>query len=139
MTLVKGRRSMNEVPDEGGQIRVLVVDDNVDAAEALCALLEVMGCATAVGHDGPRGIAAACEFNPHLAFIDLEMPGMNGREVVRHLRANGMAAARLICLTGRAQAEDRRLCLEVGFDSFITKPMDAHALALELAALAPDF
>lgn len=116
-------------------LRVLVVDDNVDGAEALCAVLESMGCATAVAFDGAHGLAKAATFDPHLALIDLEMPGMNGCDVARQLRADELGRpARLVCLTGRGQPEDRRLCMAAGFDDFFTKPMRPKCLADMVAA-----
>lgn len=106
------------------ELRVLVIDDNVDGAQALSALLTAMGCKTCVAHGGAQGLAKAAEFDPHLALIDLEMPDISGCDVVRHLRTGQIhSAARLVCLTGRGQPEDRRLCMEAGFDDFFTKPM----------------
>jgi CheY-like chemotaxis protein len=105
-------------------LRVLVVDDHVDGADAMCAFLASMGCTTAVAFDGAQGLAAASLFDPQLALIDLELPDMCGCDVVRQLRAGVVApSARLVCLTGRGQPEDRHLCLAAGFDSFFTKPM----------------
>lgn len=122
------------MPDATPPLRVLVIDDNVDNAEALCALLEMMGCRTASAFGGKEGLAAALGFDAQLAFIDLEMPGMGGCEVVRHLRASQPpCSARLICLTGRGQADDRRTCLDAGFDDFHTKPLAAESLAKVLA------
>lgn len=117
------------------RLRVLVIDDNVDGAEALSALLASMGCTTAVAFDGAQGLATAVGFDPHLALIDLEMPGMSGCDVARHLRAGqARSSARLICLTGRGQPEDRRLCIEAGFDDFFTKPMPPESLTEVVAA-----
>lgn len=122
------------MPDATPQLRVLVIDDNVDNVEALCAFLEVMGCRTASAFGGKEGLAAALGFDAHLAFIDLEMPGMGGCEVVRHLRATQPpCSARLICLTGRGHPDDRRTCLAAGFDDFFTKPLAAASLAQVLA------
>jgi CheY-like chemotaxis protein len=105
-------------------LRVLVIDDNVDGAEALCAVLSSMGCETAIAFGGAQGLAAAAAFDPDLALIDLEMPDMSGCEVARQLRAPpAHSAARLICLTGRSHPEDQRLCAEAGFDDFYTKPV----------------
>lgn len=118
------------------QLRVLVVDDGVDNTEALCALLDSMGCQTAAASSGAEGLAAAASFHPHLAFIDLEMPGMGGCEVVRQLRAGHPAcSARLVCLTGRGQARDRRNCLDAGFDDFFTKPLAPASLAQLVAGV----
>ncbi|MGM9486895.1 response regulator [Ideonella sp. YS5] len=118
------------------QLRVLVVDDNVDGAEALCALLAAMGCATAIAFDGAQGLTTAAGFDPHVALIDLEMPDMNGCDMARHFRAGQVrSSARLVCLTGRGQPEDSRLCIEAGFDDFFTKPMLPETLA-ELVSVA---
>lgn len=123
--------STHDPSEPGGPpaLRVLVVDDNVDGAEALCALLTTMGCSTAIAFNGAQGLAAAAAFDPHLAFIDLEMPDMSGCDVARRLRADpGHGSARLICLTGHGQHEDKCLCLEAGFDDFFTKPMRPERL-----------
>ena len=121
--------------DLTAQLRVLVIDDSVDNAEMLSTLLAIMGCATAVAFSGRQGVAAAWGFDPHLAFIDLKMPGMSGCEVARHLRASRPhGRALLICLTGRGQAEDRRTCLDAGFDDFFTKPLTSEALFKVVAA-----
>jgi CheY-like chemotaxis protein len=120
---------------EGSKLRVLVVDDHVDGADAFSAVIHAFGCDTAVAYNGPDAIGTASVFSPHLAFIDLEMPRMNGRDVVRHLRANHLERnIHLVCLTGRGLPEDRRLCLEAGFDEFVTKPIEPTALAEMLAA-----
>ena len=123
------------MPDGTLQLRILVVDDNADNVEALCVLLTVMGCLTAVAYGGPQGIAEAARFNPHVAFIDLEMPGMGGCEVAQHLRASHpRMALRLICLTGRGQPDDKRTCMDAGFDEFFTKPTPQDSLAKVIAA-----
>lgn len=114
--------------------RVLVVDDDTDAAQSLCCLLETMGCATAVSHDGPSGLALANSFRPELAIIDLEMPGMTGREVVQHLRLQGVPSLALtVCVTGNCQPVERQLSLEAGFDAFMLKPVRHDALNQLLA------
>ena len=130
--------TVTQMPDAAPQIRVLVIDDSVDNAEALSALLTAMGCQTAVAFDGTQGIATAEQFDPHLAFIDLEMPGMGGCDVVRHLRANEPKSdARLICLTGRGHPDDRRMCMDAGFDDFFTKPIAPESLAKVVAETGP--
>lgn len=117
------------------QLRVLVVDDNVDGAQALSALLTTMGCTTAVAYDGALGLAKAVSFVPHLALIDLEMPDMSGCDLVRHLKTNrALGSVRLVCLTGRGQPEDRLLCIEAGFDDFFTKPMRPESLMKVVSA-----
>lgn len=119
-----------------------MVDDSVDNAEALCALLGQMGCRTAMAFGGIEALDRAADFVPQLAFVDLEMPGMGGCEVARRLRADPPSAGlRLVCLTGRGQARDRALCLSAGFDDFFIKPVTPQSLqaivALAAAALGP--
>ena len=127
--------AVTQMPDASPVLRVLVIDDSVDNAAALCLLLAVMGCLTAVAAGGPQGIAAAAEFDPHLVFVDFEMPGMGGCDVARHFRAkHPTGTARLVCLTGRNESDDRRTCLDAGFDDFFTKPMTSASLASILAA-----
>lgn len=125
----------SDAPRGPTALRVLVVDDNVDAAEALSAVLASLGCATAVAYNGAQGLAASAAFDPHLALIDLEMPDMSGCDLLRLLKAaQAGSSAWLICLTGRGHPEDRRLCLEAGFDDFFTKPMLPESLIHVVAA-----
>ncbi len=126
--------NVTPMPHATAQLRVLVIDDNVDGAEALSALLSTMGCVTAVAFGGTHGLVVAMEFDPHMAFVDMEMPGMGGCEVARRLRAHPPGGpARLICLTGHGHPDDRRTCMAAGFDEFFTKPMAAGSLARVLA------
>jgi CheY-like chemotaxis protein len=117
-------------PCPNHSLRVLVVDDDVDAAQSLCCLLESMGGTAAASHDGPDGLALASTFEPELAIIDLEMPGMEGREVMQHLRLqNAPSLALAVCLTGHDAPQASRLCIAAGFDAFMTKPLRHDALA----------
>ncbi len=117
-------------PIDASKLRVLVVDDNVDGAESLCAVLEWMGCSTAAAFNGAQGLALAGRFDPHLALIDLEMPDMTGCDVARQLRMRQpRIPVTLVCITGRGGSEDRGLCIDAGFDDFYTKPMDPDRLA----------
>lgn len=95
----------------------------------VCAVLETLGCATAVAFDGPQGLAAAASFHPHLALIDLEMPGMDGCEVARRFRTGQVGRSiKLICMTGRSQRDVPGLCLAAGFDASFYKPMLPNSL-----------
>jgi signal transduction histidine kinase/DNA-binding response OmpR family regulator len=117
--------------------RVLVVDDNRDAAESLALLLSVAGHQTRVCHDGPSAVAAAAEFRPEAVLLDIGLPGMDGYEVARRLRAEpAMPRALLIALTGYGQLEDQRRAHEAGFDHHLVKPADLDALAALLASPA---
>jgi PAS domain S-box-containing protein len=110
--------------------RVLVVDDNRDAAESLGMLLEVMGCEVAVGFDGPTALELAKTFQPDLVLLDIGMPGMDGYAVAKQLRASARGNQMLlVALTGWGQKEDKQIAILAGFDKHFTKPIDPNALA----------
>jgi two-component system CheB/CheR fusion protein len=114
--------------------RILVVDDNVDAAESLAVLLRLEGHQVRVACDGPAALAAAQTNPPEMVVLDLGMPGMDGFEVARRLRA--LPATKdtlLVAMTGWAQEEDRRRCSEAGFDGHLPKPVEWDALRQFLA------
>ena len=109
--------------------RVLVVDDNADAAESLALLLYTAGAEVRIANDGPAGLQAADEFRPHAVLLDLGMPGMDGFEVARRLRADARQAGLVIvALTGWGQEEDRHRTRSGGFDRHLTKPVDVDGL-----------
>jgi len=118
-------------------LHVLVADDNVDAATTLAMLLELMGHRCTIVHDGHTALAAYAQARPDVALLDIGMPGMDGYELARRLRAlQGPHALRLVALTGWGAANDRALSAQAGFDLHLTKPVDYESL---LAALqAPD-
>jgi CheY-like chemotaxis protein len=119
--------------------RVLIVDDNRDAAESLAMLVEVLGAEAHVCFDGPSALVAFDDHAPDLVLLDLTMPGMSGFEVVRRLRERGAHdRARLVALSGRAEDEFRRRSIEAGFDAHLVKPVDVATLqsALEGAGAA---
>ena len=114
--------------------RILVVDDNVDAAESLTALLRVWGHDVQMVHDGPAALEVAPTFAPSLIFLDIGMPGMDGYEVARRLRRMPvMERARLIALTGFGGEQDRRHADQAGFDRHVTKPVDPAVLRTVVA------
>ncbi len=116
--------------------RILVVDDNQDAASSLATLLSLLGCEVAVANDGGTALALFQSFRPTLALLDLGMPGMSGYDVARQVRAMPQhAAVTLVALTGWGQEEDRRRTREAGFDHHLVKPVDLDALQLLLADL----
>ncbi|TCW33828.1 hybrid sensor histidine kinase/response regulator [Gulbenkiania mobilis] len=119
--------------------RVLVADDNVDAAESLATLLSLAGHQVVVAHDGIEAVEKAVDFVPDLALLDIGMPGLNGYEVCSRLRQ--LPAGRhmtLLALTGWGQEEDSRRALAAGFDAHFVKPLDYGQLAayLDLGGLA---
>jgi signal transduction histidine kinase/DNA-binding response OmpR family regulator len=120
------------------RLRVLVVDDNADAANSLGLLLELLGAEVQVAHDGPGALESFDACRPDLVLLDIGMPGMDGYQVARAIRSRpGGAAASLAALTGWGQEEDRRLTREAGFDHHLVKPADVGALETLLASLTP--
>jgi signal transduction histidine kinase len=107
--------------------RILVVDDNEDAAELLATLLERMGHATRIAHDGAGALAVAAAFAPEIAVLDIGLPGMDGYQLAGRLRAAGRPV-RLIALTGYGQASDRERAIAAGFDAHLVKPIAIDAL-----------
>jgi len=116
--------------------RVLVVDDNVDAAESLAALLELDGHATRVAHGGDEALAAASEFRPQIVFLDIGMPGKDGYEVARELRRDPRNRdTMLVALTGWGAQDDRARSKSAGFDYHLTKPAELLAVEALLAKM----
>lgn len=110
-------------------LRVLVVDDHPDASESMAALMQSAGHQPTIAHDGPTAIAIARRFRPDVILLDIGLPGMNGFEVARALRAAPeTSACVLIAVSGYGQAEDHRRSREVGFDHHLVKPADFSAL-----------
>ena len=108
---------------------ILIVDDNVDAAESMSMLLEAVGVEVRVAHDGPQALAAFEACRPRMVLLDIGMPGMDGYEVARRLRSTpGAPRAALVALTGWGQDEDRRRVREAGFDYHLVKPADFATL-----------
>ena len=125
------------VSRRGPTRRVLVIDDNIDAAESLAELLRVSGHEAQAVHDGAEALVAARGLPPEVVFLDLGLPGMDGYEVARRLRAEPhLSGAVLVALSGWGNAEDRRRSREAGFDHHLTKPADPIAVDELLAGLA---
>ncbi|HEU4352216.1 MAG TPA: response regulator [Burkholderiales bacterium] len=120
------------------QVRVVVADDNRDAADSLQRILSLFGHEVRVAYDGPAAIRLAEEFRPRVAVLDIGMPGTNGYEVARALRERRIAPMTLVALTGWGQESDRRRAMEAGFDYHLTKPVDPEALNRLFADVAKD-
>jgi signal transduction histidine kinase/CheY-like chemotaxis protein len=112
--------------------RVLIADDNRDAAESLAALLELEGHVVALAFDGDAALQLFERFRPGICLLDIGMPVRNGNEVARAIRAHpDGGAVRLVAITGWGQENDRRQALVAGFDHHLTKPVEpAHLLQL---------
>ena len=118
-------------------LRVLVVDDNRDAADSLGIVLRLNGADVKVVHDGIAALQAVASFDPAVVLLDLGMPGMDGYEVARRIReAPRHDAIALVALTGWGQAEDRLRVRAAGFDHHLVKPTDLDALQSVLADVA---
>ena len=114
--------------------RILVVDDNDDAALSLKKALERLGYAVAIAHDGPAALRAAASFEPEIALLDIGLPVMDGYELARRLRALGRL--HLIALSGYGQEADRKRSAEAGFEVHLTKPVDLRHLESVVRSLA---
>ncbi len=109
--------------------RILVVDDNADAAEMLAMTLEAEGHEVVAAHSGPAALEMAAGYRPNVVLLDIGMPGMDGYEVARRLRQEpGMTDASLVAVTGYGQEEDRERTCAAGFDEHLVKPVDLDAL-----------
>ncbi|MEZ0314946.1 MAG: ATP-binding protein [Myxococcota bacterium] len=111
-------------------LKVLVVDDNVDAAESLAQLLTLWGHKVEVAGDGPSALRIADSLSPELVLLDIGLPGMDGYQVAAALRATDprTAATHVVAVSGYGQARDRERSREAGFDAHLTKPVDIARL-----------
>ena len=126
--------------------RVMIVDDLPDVASTLGQMLEALGCQTRVFHDGKEALAGIPALQPDIAFLDLAMPGIDGLEVARRIRASGHDGMLLVAVTGLERAQDRETTSAAGFDLLLVKPvrmgelravLDLHAAGLDAQA-SPD-
>jgi len=116
--------------------RILIVDDNEDAAEMMAASLELRGHTTLVAHDGPVALRAIDQFAPDIALLDLGLPVMDGYELARRLRASERhARLKLVAVTGYGQASDRERTRATGFDAHLVKPVQMDRLRSLIAEL----
>jgi len=125
-----------ESASHGERLRAVVVDDNVDAAESLADLLRLFGHEVHVLHDGPTGLAAAQRLRPDLVLLDLGLPGMDGFEVARRLRADPDFEAVMVAVSGYGRDEDRRASRDAGMKHHFVKPIDFPALRALLDSLS---
>jgi DNA-binding response OmpR family regulator len=109
--------------------RILLVDDNTDAAESLAMLLESYGHEVVIKADGSKGLEAALSYSPEIVILDIGLPDIDGYELARRLRAAGGAKNTvLIALTGYGQERDKELAMAAGFDYHLVKPVNFQEL-----------
>jgi len=110
-------------------LRILVADDNDDGREMLAYLLSREGHVVEAAEDGQQALEKAVDFGPDVAILDIGMPGLNGFDLARRLRARNRESPLLIvALSGLGQEEDKARAVEAGFDRHFTKPVDVNAL-----------
>jgi PAS domain S-box-containing protein len=118
----------------GPSLRVLVVEDNVDAAQSLAMLLKVSGHQVRTAHTGPTGLEAALDYRPNVVLLDIGLPGMDGYEVAERIRQQPVLQnVMLVAMTGYGQDADRQRSQEVGFNAHLVKPVD-FGMVLQILA-----
>jgi len=138
-TLSDAKTATKPIPMETKQHRILVVDDNRDAANTLAMLLRVLGAEVRAVYDGPAALEAIGRECPNAVFLDIGMPGMDGYTVAMEIRRQPQFADMLlVALTGWGQDEDRQRSSEAGFDHHLIKPSDFNALKMVLDSLNQD-
>lgn len=116
--------------------RVLIVDDNEDAANSLALILKLGGHETASAYSAAAALQRAAAFKPDVVLLDIGLPGMNGYEVAQKLRElPGLRDIRLVAVTGYGRADDRLRAREAGFDDHLTKPVEFAVLEKTLAGV----
>jgi CheY-like chemotaxis protein len=114
---------------------ILIIEDNADARDALRVLLELEGHTVEAAGEGQQALDLARAKDPDIALVDIGLPGIDGYEIARRVRARDARRPILIALTGYGQPEDRQRATEAGFDDVLVKPVDPTALASLLATL----
>jgi signal transduction histidine kinase len=146
LPLAPGAEELEELPaaerprarpagrDIPGKRRILVVDDNEDAAESLAEILDELGYEVAIAHDGPSALDIVKTFRPDVCLVDIGLPVMDGYELAQQLRESDAlpAGARIIAITGYGQDADRRRSREAGFNAHLVKPVSLDALTRTL-------
>lgn len=136
LSVVLPRGDVAEPKLSASRRRVLVVDDNRDAAVSLAMMLKLMGNEATTAHDGIEALDVAAAFRPDLILLDIGMPRLNGYETARQIRQHAWGKGMiLVALTGWGQDEDRRKSQDAGFDSHMTKPIEPATLEKLLAGL----
>jgi CheY-like chemotaxis protein len=116
--------------------KILIVDDNIDAAESLGEFLRACGHSIFISYDGPSAIIEAARIHPDVVILDIGLPTMNGYQVAQRLRSEaGLRPSLLVALTGYAQERDRASAQAAGFDYHFSKPLDIKKLTSLLSEM----
>ena len=130
--------AQDAAPTVTGALRILVADDNEDAAETMSVLLEVMGHQVRRVHDGEAAVDMVGAFDPQLVLLDIGMPKLNGYDTCRRIRVRDSGSPRtLVAVTGWGQPQDLKSSSDAGFDHHLVKPVDIDALLRLIATCAP--
>ena len=126
-----------ESPSSNGpaSLKVLVVEDNIDGAETLAAILRAMGHDTRIAFNGYAGLVIADEFRPDVVLLDIGLPGLDGYDVARTLRERRKDGLVIIAVSGYGHQSARERARETGIDHFLVKPVDLKSLTKFLAAI----
>lgn len=116
--------------------KMLVVDDNRDSARSMGMLLGMLGHDILLAHDGLEAVETALREQPDVVLLDIGLPGLNGYEACRQMRAQGLTEQLIFAVTGYGQDDDRKLCLDAGFDNHFVKPVSLSTLEASLARAA---
>lgn len=136
-TFDEGVPQERSTKDATCSLRVLVVDDDIDAARSLAMLLEGNGHSVALAHDGTRALSVATQFQPHIALVDIGLPDLDGYELARRLRANPqLQEIALVAVTGYGHSDDSIRSYQAGYDEHLVKPVRFTALEEILARAA---
>lgn len=125
------------MPAEREMRRILVVDDNADAADSLGMLLQVRGDEVRIAYDGLEALTAEGEFKPEVVLLDIGMPKLSGYDVARRIREARGNAVLIVAITGWGQEEDRQRARDAGFNYHFTKPVDFDSLLQIIDREAP--
>jgi PAS domain S-box-containing protein len=134
-TAAPSEQAQSAQTDPGTRARVLIVDDNVDAADSIAMLLALQGHEVRSVHAPQEALEMVEAFRPHLVLLDIGLPGMDGYEVARRLRSQHIDSMRIVAITGYGQPSDRERAREAGFDQHLVKPIDPEVLQSLLSSL----
>jgi CheY-like chemotaxis protein len=127
------------LPPAAQPLRVLVVDDNLDAAESLALLVQAAGHDVRTVHDGPSAVTTALDYRPRVVLLDIGLPGLNGYEVAKQIRLQAIdPAVLLVAVTGYGEEADRQMSLESGFNYHLIKPADFRSVQEILATVSEE-